>query len=133
MSKSVSERKNPAAIGTRKRTRIAARPGASSIHAARASWGRGPRSAATARLRPGEDPPPLLEDAVHVGVERLQRRGDRLAAADRRLEILRQLLRDLLPLGHARQGLDVRELDPERARLRVSGERLRVPGLAPGR
>src|SRR6187549_1223860 len=130
MSKSVSDSRNAAAIGTRKRTRIAASPGASSIQAARASCGSGRRSAGTLRLRPGEDPAALLEDAVDVRVERLQSRGDRLPAADRGLEVLGQLLRDLLPLRHARQRLDARELDAKRARLLVAGERLGVPRLA---
>src|SRR5690349_20992134 len=113
MSKSVSESRSAAAIGTRKRTRIAVRPGARNIQAARPSCGadRRPRlsrgvvrrggSAATGPslplLLPGprQDPAPLLEDPVDVRVDRLQCVGDGRAAPDRPLQILPELLRDL--------------------------------------
>src|SRR4029077_12531963 len=101
MSKSVSDSSNAAPIGMIKRTVMASRPGARNIHAARTSC-RGV-SAATAGLCARQDPAALLEDVVHVAVERREGRGDGLAASDGALEVLGDLLRDLLPLGHARQ------------------------------
>src|SRR5580765_6005424 len=125
MSKSVSDSSNAAPIGMRKRTVMAKRPGARNIHAARASC-RG-MSAATAGLRARQDPAALLEDEVHVAVERGERRGDGLAAADGALEVLGDLLRDLLPLQHARQRRHADELVAEGAGLLVVGERRIVP------
>src|SRR5438552_7033406 len=132
MSKSVSDRKNAAAIGTRNRTAIAARPGASSIHAARASCaaaGGWPASPATAGLCARQHPAPFLQHAIHIAVERGQADADRLAAPDGGLQILGHFLRDLLPLGHARHGLDPRELDSEGPGLHVVGKRRILPGL----
>src|SRR5215510_15946495 len=97
MSKSVSDSRNPAAIGSAKNTPIVRRDGERNSHAARISCGvelarRG--SAATGGLRPAprKNPAPLLEDPVHVRVETGKRRRHRLAPADRGLHVFLHLL-----------------------------------------
>ena len=145
MSKSVSESRNAATMGTMKRTRMAARPGARSITAARASCGRpralrdsfggrrahrcspaARRSGARARIQRRFS---SMRSTSASSVARAPGTGSR--PADRRLHVLRDLLGDLLPFGHARHRLDSRELDSEGLRLDVPGEGRVVPGLAP--
>src|SRR4029450_5130990 len=109
MSKSVSESRNPAAIGSAKNTPIVRRAGDRNSQAARISCGVervSHASAATGHLgaASGENPAPLLENPVHVRVEPGERSLHGLAPADRRLHVFLDLLRDLLPLGRAGGG-----------------------------
>src|SRR6185369_908627 len=136
MSKSVSERKSDAAIGTRKKRPMTRSPGARKMAAARASFESG-RLAGNGRPPPREHPAPLLQDPVDVRVELGQRAGNALPLPDRGLQPLRHVLSDLLPLRDSRHRRDVLDLDAKGAELLVVRERRVVPrgagrGQVPG-
>src|SRR5687767_7654853 len=88
-----------------------------------------PRAARRTRGLP-RHPATLLEQTVHVAVQRRQRRVDRQTPADRLLTILEYLRRDLLPFRHLRQRDHAVELHAERPRMTIVGERRVVPGGA---
>src|SRR5512138_3144265 len=129
MSKSVRLSSSDAATGRKKNTKMSASAGATKSHAAfvpsagsrigRARVLTGPASArARCALRSRvalRHPPALLEQSVHVAIERGKRRVDREAAANRLLAGLEDLRRDLLPLRHLRERDDALELIAERA------------------
>ena len=61
-------------------------------------------------MRPREDPPPLRQQAVHVGVQRREGLLSRHDAARRRFAVIGDQVRDLIPLGDLGCRLDVRQL-----------------------
>src|SRR5512143_2898156 len=128
MSKSVSESSRDAAIGSRKKSVITARPGASSRTAAFASCGNRPGlSAEPTRAPVRRHPAALFEDLIDVGIELRERLRDRLPPSDGRLQRIPQLLGDLLPLRDAGHRTDVLELLPECPDLEVGRQGRIVP------
>ena len=112
MSKSVTLSSSDAATGRKKNTPMSTSAGATKNHAAADALGGKPdaprahvtarRSATCARRALGH-PAPLLEEIVHVAVERRERGVDREPSANRLLAVLEHLRGDLLPLGNLGQ------------------------------
>src|SRR5512143_330912 len=120
MSKSVRLSSSDAATGRKKNTKMSASAGATKSHAAfvpsagiRIGRVRVLTGLASARDRRApyprvtlRHPSALLQQSVHVTIERGERRVDRQSAANRLLAILEDLRRDLLPLRHLRERHD---------------------------
>src|SRR3990172_921582 len=122
MSKSVKLRMSEAATGTTKKSVITESAGTTNSQP-----GLGRHARTSAPLGPVEEPAPFLEDGVDVAIERGDRPVGRRVAADRALGVVRDLVRDALPLGDLGRRAHRLELGPEGARVPVLRERLVVP------
>src|SRR4030095_10939832 len=135
MSKSVRLRSIAAATGRKKNTPMSTSAGARKSHAAfvpsagRRAGRTGALTPVSSRSRfpcllrlPGH-PATLLEQPVHVAIERRERAVHRHAPADRLLAVLEHLRGDLFPLRHLRERHHSLELFAERACITIVCER----------